>query len=417
MSTQDTVMKAGDVSIKKIEIINSKGIVLDITSKIVSVEIYEDIFSPFIAGNFTLLDNVDISSALPLIGEERVNIEIETPSLAKIKDQFYLYKMTNKDQFNEGGAAYVLHFMSLEAIIDANKRISKVFAGKQSDIAALLFGSEGLNTKKNLNIEETRNSQKFIANFWSPIECLSHTMENAESKNGTPSYVFFENREGYVFASLETLYGVPPVMEFVYDNYTRTVMPDGNTVRDINQDYKRIQNMYVPELFNYIDRSQNGYYASALTSFDITTKKYTYRVFDAKTKTTKTLNDQALVSKGSNYRADALRIFSPKYYGNFNGYSDVTNTNSVQQRVALLKQAESLKVQITVPGRLDYTVGRTVKMEIYRNKPVRAEDKQNDVVDPVLSGLYMISALSHVITHKEHICNMELIKDSILKGT
>jgi len=415
--TVDTISKAGDVSIKKIEIINSRGVVLDVTSKVVSVEIYEDIFSAFITGNFTLLDNVDIASVLPLIGEERVNIEIETPKIAKIKEQFYLYKMANKDQFNEGSSAYILHFMSLEAIIDANKKISKVFSGKNSDIAAQLLGSEGLNSKKAKNIEETGNTQKYISNFWSPVQNLTYIMEDAESKRGTPSYVFFENREGYVFASLESLYGVPPVAGFVYDNYTRTTMADGNTVRDINQDYKRIQNMYVPELFNYLDRAQGGYYASTLTSFDVTTKKYTYRVFDAKTKTTQTLNDSALIQRGSNYRADALRLFVPKYYGNFNGYTDVTNSDSIQSRVSLLKQAESLKLQITVPGRLDYTVGRTVKLEIYRNKPVRAEDTHKDVVDPILSGMYLISALSHQITNKEHICNMELIKDSILKGT
>ena len=414
--TVDTISKAGDVNVNLVQIINSQGVALDITNQILNIEIYEDLFSPFITGNLLVVDSLDISSVLPLVGEERVNLDIETPGLGKIKDQFYLYKMSNKDRFSESAMAYQIHFMSLEGIIDANKKISKAFSGKNSDIVQKLIRSEGLNSKKTANIEETRNSQKYVSNFWSPTQNIAYVMEDSENMTGAPSFVFFENREGYVFASLNSLYAVPPIQTFVEDNYTRTIGASGTTIRSVEEDYKRVNNLYVPDFFDYLDRVQGGYYSSALTSYDVTTKKYTYRVFDAKTKTSKNLNDQALVQLGANYRSDALRLFVPKYYGNFNGYSDVTNANSMQERISLLKQAESLKIQISVAGRVDYTVGRTVNLEVYKNKPTRVGDSVKDLIDPVMSGLYLISAISHQITRKEHICNMELIKDSILKG-
>ena len=221
--TVNTISKAGDVNVNLVQIVNSKGVALDVTNQILNIEIYEDLFSPFITGSLLVVDSIDISSVLPLVGEERVNIEIETPGIGKIKEQFYLYKMSNKDRFSESAMAYQIHFMSLEGIVDANKKISKAFSGKNSDIVQKLIRSEGLNSKKTANIEETRNSQKYVSNFWSPTQNISYVMEDSENIAGAPSFVFFENREGYVFASLNSLYAVPPIQNFVEDNYSRTI--------------------------------------------------------------------------------------------------------------------------------------------------------------------------------------------------
>lgn len=414
----DTVNKAGDVNIKRIELINSAGFVVDITNQVVNIKIYEDLFSPFMAGSVVLLDAIDISSLLPLIGEERINIDVETPgSNTPIKQQFYLYKMSDKDRYNESSMVYVIHFMSLEAVVDANRKISKVFKGRNSDIVKKLLGADGFNTKKNVIIEQTRNSQAYISNYWSPAQNLSYVMEDAESMSGSPSYVFFENREGFVFSSLQSLYKVPPIGTFIEDSYVRSMTPDGKSIRNLDEEYARVKIIYTPELFNYLDRIQSGFYSSSLTTYDIVTKKYSVRIFDAAKKTSQTLNDVAMVSKASNYRADSMRMDLPKYHGNFNGYADVTNEASVQERISLLKQAESFKTQITIPGHTRYTVGRTLNLEAYRNAPVRESDNVADLIDPIVSGLYLISAICHDITRQEHICNLELIKDSILKGT
>jgi recombinational DNA repair protein (RecF pathway) len=84
----------------------------------------------------------------------------------------------------------------------------------------------------------------------------------------------------------------------------------------------------------------------------------------------------------------------------------------VQERTSLLKQAESTKIEIVVPGRFDYTVGRKVFVKLHKIEPVSKNDKST--LDNMFSGNYIISAINHFISHKGHECTLELIKDSLL---
>jgi hypothetical protein len=75
-----------------------------------------------------------------------------------------------------------------------------------------------------------------------------------------------------------------------------------------------------------------------------------------------------------------------------------------------LKQAESTKLNVTVPGRTDYTVGMKVNVTLNKMNPISKEE--NDVKDKIMSGDYIIAAISHSISRKKHECIMELTKDS-----
>jgi hypothetical protein len=97
---------------------------------------------------------------------------------------------------------------------------------------------------------------------------------------------------------------------------------------------------------------------------------------------------------------------------NFSGFTDATNYRNSQKRASLLLAAEANKIQITVPGRCDYTVGQKVKVTLNKMEPLSKDDL--DVTDKMFSGYYLISAVNHYITRDMHECNMELIKDSLL---
>ena len=47
-ATSEVIRFAGDVSIDKIEIISSNGFGQEVTNQVMALEIYEDMFSPFI---------------------------------------------------------------------------------------------------------------------------------------------------------------------------------------------------------------------------------------------------------------------------------------------------------------------------------------------------------------------------------
>jgi len=412
---------AGDVAIEKIDIVTINGMTQNITNQVVSVEIFEDLFSPFITGVITVKDSYDFVNLLPFVGEELVNIKIYTPSFDQkdyIQQQFYIFKVSDRIITGDRKVFYRLHFISKEAIADTNKNISKAYSGKVSDIAKTLITDQfyGLETKKPVVIEETSNKTKFISNYWSPVKSLNHIANAAVTKTGGANYLFFENRRGLNFVSLEYLYNQKPVQEFVYDNYARDVEVDGRSTINLNEDYKRILDLDVDVLNNYLDRARSGMFASRVISFDPFTKRYFSKTFDIVDDYQQTyhLNNHAPISDKNIRFANSRILKIPRQYANFNGYTDVSNTRIVQRRISQLAQAENTKINITVLGRTDYTVGMKVKVELHKIQPITKEELPEDVIDEILSGFYIVSAINHSINKEKHECSMELIKDSYI---
>lgn len=422
MSADNEVIRfAGDVSIDSIKIISSNGFGQEVTNQVVALEIYEDLWSPFISGVLALKDSLDLTNLFPFVGEEFVNIKIRTPSFEDknkiISDQYYIYKMTNRVLKGDRNTVYELHFISREAIVDLNKTTSRAYSGKCSDIArSIITGSDGLESKKTANIEDTPNAVKFVANYWPPVKSLNYTAETAANINGAANYLFFENRFGLNFLSLDYLYKTNVVQEFIYDNYMRDFTSDGRTYRNIEKEYQRIIDISIPEVFDYMDKVRSGMYANKMTNYDLVTKKYVVKTFDMLEDFTKNshLNDFASASKNVIRRFNAMGFAYPKYHANFNNFGDVTNSKTIQKRMSQLRQAEATKIEIVVPGRTDYTVGQKVNVKLNKSNPIDNGDPNQDVTDTMFSGNYLISGINHFIDREKHQCHMELMKDSFI---
>ena len=410
MAAVEKLSFAGDVQIHDVTIITTSGFATTITPQVVTIEIYEDLFSPFITGKVVLRDAQELVNLFPLVGEEIIRLDISTPSISakdSIRGEFYIYKMDDRIKLAEREVAYALHFVSKECIIDVNKKLSKAYSGKVSDIVTKIL-KEDLETIKPLHIEETKNITKYISNFWTITRNLQYLSDNAININDSPTYVFFENKYGLNFVSLDSLYGDNPVFQkFIWDNY---VAERKGATRDLNKDYQRILEIRTPEVYNYLERLKSGMYGSELIAFDILTKQYMNVEYAPKFSETKHLNPNPLWSSNAISRPRATLIQDHRYYNNFDGYDDVTNSKSLQKRTSLMTQAEAFKLEIVVFGRTDYSVGQKVYVELPKNTQI----KKNEIEwqDKVYSGYYLISALCHRITRTQHECVMELIKDS-----
>lgn len=147
---------------------------------------------------------------------------------------------------------------------------------------------------------------------------------------------------------------------------------------------------------------------------DIASKKISSTNFDMLNNSRKQtrLNEYAPASKKVIYRYGSTILFKPKYYNNFSNFGDVTNSRFAQERISLLKQAESTKIEIVVPGRCDYTVGKKVYIKLNKVEPAKKNDR--NTIDNVFSGNYIISAINHYITKEKHEATLELMKDSLL---
>lgn len=413
---------AGDVNIDRVIITTSRGVFQDITGQVIQVQIFEDLFAPFTTGSLVLKESLDLTNLLPFIGEEYLQMRITTPTVTGgvIEGTFHVYKMSDRTKVGDRSVAYELNFISIEALIDTNKKISKVFSGRISDIVGTFVTDQmdGLESKQKFLVENTRNSIKYISNFWSPIKNLTFLADNSISESQSPSFLFFQNRDGFNFRSLESLYKGQVIQEFVFDRYTRDTMPLGGNSLNIAEDYKRISTFELPAPFDYMDRLRSGMMASRLISYDSTKKTYTAKNysalnrFDAQTH----LNPYALFSERAPVRASASMINFPRAYETFTSFGDTTNAKIVQERISFLKMAEAQKLTVSVIGRCDYTVGMVVSVYFNKMQPITQRDTQDEITDKIFSGKYLVAAINHVISPEGHECAMELVKDSTLKN-
>jgi hypothetical protein len=420
MQAADQVLRfAGDVSIDKCKITTSGGVSQDIAAQVIAISIYEDLFSPFITGSLILKESFDLVNIFPFVGEEMVEIEISTPTLkdGNIKGSFYVYKLTDRELVGDKNVVYQLHFISMEAIVDLNKKVSKVFTGNPDELVKTIVKDNfnGLQSKKEVFAEPTSKAVKFISNFWSPIKCINFITERAVNRNKSPSYVFFENRYGFYFVSLESLYANGNYQEFTYDNYTRTPLPNGDDAKNVKEDYRRINTINIPVGYDYIDRIRSGMFSSKMTSYDLNKKIYNVKNYSVKDNfaSYNHLNKNPLTGDNVIFRSNSLLINYPRNNGNLSGFGDSTNYRNLQERISLMKLAEANKIEIVVPGRCDYTVGQKVSVTLNKIEPASKKDNDEELVDKMFSGFYLIGAINHYITRERHECSMELIKDSL----
>lgn len=416
----NTLRFAGDVSIDKCVITSKSGVYMDVKAQVLQIQIFEDIFAPFMSGSLVIKDSFDFTNLFPLRGEEFLELKVTTPTMpnGSIIGKFHIYKQSDKTKVGDRVSGYELNFISIEALVDTNKKLSKVYSGKISDIIRPFVTDrvEGLESSKHVNVENTRNSIKYISSFWSPIKNLSFLSSNAISESQSPSFLFFENRDGFNFRSLEQLYKGDPIIEFRNDRYTRDDFPMGGNILNIGEDFKRMTDMEVTSTYDYMDRLRSGMLASKLMSYDSTKKTYTVRNYIAAKRFDSQihLNKNPLFSNDAPIRSLSRQILYPRAYETFTSFGDTTNAKIIQERISFLKMAEAQKMVITVPGRCDYTVGMTCKVDLQQQKPIVSKDTKDDYKDKIMSGKYLMTAINHVIKADGHECTIELSKDSLI---
>lgn len=414
---------AGDVEIKTCvltSIASEKS--FDIINQVIAIQVYEDLFSPFISGNLIIRESLDLLNFLPITGQEWLELYIETPSLREedhIKGKFFIYKISDREYVAERNVVYKLHFISEHALKDASTILSKGFKGKISDIAKEIL-TDWVSEENIGDIEETNNNTRYVSNFWNPSKNLNYICNNAINRDNSPTYLSFQNRSGFNFVSLHKLYNQESIRTFNHNLKARTIEQSGKASRVLETDYSRITSIELPDSFDNVYKMTKGAFASTLHSYDIVSKEYKVDNFQYRDKFDERahLNKYPLTpTKMEEYFNNKAYIMSDfRHYGVFNQYGDVSNYRVMQERISSLIQSEGLTVRIIVPGRTDYTVGQKVNLQIMKPDPVDKEDSKEEHIDNTFSGNYLIAAINHKIDRERHECSMELIKDSWLKN-
>lgn len=412
----EAVFYPGHVEFEAIELIAGNGRKIDIRLQMVEMNMFEDLLSNVITGSILVDDAFDFIYNLPIIGEETLHLVYKTPSINdnfKIDKYFSIYKVSDV-LYEKNKMKYVLHFISPEAITDLNKSVSKVFGGNCSDLIESVLREKFLiGTDKKLYVEKSNNLVKFISAFWSPFKIINWISKRALNKNKNANYVFYESTRGFEFNSISTLFGQNPYRKLVFDEYTRDTNTNRSSSLNYEETYKRVLNLGVDIMIDYIERLKSGMYASRIQIANLTTKSisslsYEYlKNFDSSTH----LNRYPLNSENLLRKKNSTLVFKNNIS---HGFDQSQNSYSqwYLQRLALLAQASAIKLNIEVHGRTDYYVGQVIELTVPAKNMISDQDNSQDLINSKLSGNYLISAINHKFTINQHRIHAELIKDS-----
>lgn len=406
----DNIKFSGDIDVEGIHIY-VKGIGIDITNQVRSIQILESIYYEFTTATIVVEDASDVIAGLQLSGEEIIGIGAKTPSENNKNSQlnfaFHLYSITDNIKSADRAALYKLHCISVEAVINNNRRFSKGFNDSISELVRFFLTDSkyGMNTKKKLTIEDSANSIQYVSNYWTPAKNIKFLSQRGVSKETkTPSYLFFENRDGFNFITMQRLFLNPPVAKFKKDNNVSRNPENGA--------YQTIIDMELNSMVDYYKNVRNGVYSSTLQSYDTTLKRFFSREYSPYTDDDiKLLNDRSPQDAVTTHPS-AKQFVVTQAYKTFDGVEDVTDTNTIQQHTAILGMAKFHTLKIKVNGLSAYTAGYPVEVELPKNAHISKNDEH---VDNNYSGKYIIAEVIHQITGAEHVCFLTLIKDSIKK--
>ena len=461
------IQYAGEYEIEEIKLFSSSGNIIPLNGLMAHLEIFEDIFSSTISGSITLLDTNSIVLNLPIIGQEYLSFKIKTASLGEeetdiidyTENVFSVYKIDAR-LMGTKSELITLHFASPEMLRNLRTRVSKSYTNSIDKIVIDVLQNERyLNSKKKLFIEGTVGTRKFIAPNSYPFTFVQKlATESISLQHGSPYFLFYENKDGIHFRSLDSLYKQPVIAEystghFSHQNSSETV------IRNPLEEYSRPITHQIVQANDMVANVRGGLLGSNLITHDIYKKSYskkTFRYFKNFPNHSR-LSDNPIYNKNvidefgntvdnftdanihlhptskveendAQYYTTAVGNEGDKYKWLTGGgrtgqqgqqitspYSPNRIENSLLHRQAKfmeLKKGVMLKVE--VHGITNIAVGQTINFEMLTEGQTHGKERE----DRYYSGKYLITQLKHEfneVPQRKHNIIMTIAKDGYTK--
>ena len=409
----DTLIRAEDYGLKKLDLIpnHGSGEPVDVAPILISMNIFEDMYGPFMTGSASFSDATGILSSLPVTGEEHIAIKVETPGLEAIEQTFRVYRVDNRQVVQDNLTTYTLHFCSFEMMKDFQSRVSLGFKGELlSDMATKVF-DEHLAVDKSLDAEATLLPHQMVSADFSASEFILRMAKRAQSAaHATGSdYVFYEDRDGFHFKSIQALlldYGI------VKDDDAREKIVWQPQNVEGSRGGEGTSSMRRFEFVNSVDaieRMRDGSLASQLISFDpiqgevVVTDKTGNAMFGEVEHLDANL-PFADPSQMEDVNQAFKLIISNKSEEFPNNRDEFLQTQRHQDGML-----RNTLIDVELPGRTDRKIGDVVDLQMpsFERPSPGAKLK-----DEKVSSNALITAIHHMFTQNKYLQVVQLAKDA-----
>lgn len=374
-----------------------------------TIDIHESIFTPYITADVSFIDGANLLEHLNISGNEDFEIDIlgygnDTSlkhSLKVVECTSVLPNSTLRSK------SFNLRLSSKELLIDSASTMSKSYAaGTKAIVTDILQGVLG--TSKPIFVEDTKDPPVLVIPYLSPFQAIDYVRQRSvSSKYKSSSFLFFETKGQYMFATVEGLAernASSSERFFQQESISRNVKGNQGTITDIEA-YRLFTNLTVSTPFNVSNYFKRGGLQSTITQFDFTTKKYKSRLFQ-NTPGAGLFNDFAagknpditptLFNDYSKYQNKAYMLpFA--LYKDSNNKADNFIYDTLAERLCYSSIFTQRRVYIDIPGNTKIGAGSIVNLEVPRYAAIGSKKNDNEVD----SGSYMVASVRHSIKNAD----------------
>lgn len=411
--TSETKFHINYVSIISIGIKNFKGKESTLLPYFVEMNIQEDIFLPAQYGRITLVDNTNFYEKFPIIGEEVLTVTYKDFVHDPVTKEYFIYSVLERQHASDKGQMYTLEFCSEEILANKSQRYSKSYKDTECHkIAQDAF--DRLSSKKKFDITQTQGLQDYIVPSLNPFDVISQMSARSITTQGeSGSVLFFEDKDGFHFKSIESLMQKEPFQYYI---------GDGSDV-SIDKKYWIFSNYKFIQPVNNINNAIQGTHGVNVKTIDLFRRKLTtnnsYDYFDDK--------QYSEVNRINSANPD-LRLSTKEYpYKSNNGMFKITiapmedsakstKNNVMSKRYNVLSSFKNgPKIHAELPFNTDITIGAIIDVNMM-SADIKSTSQTTQQQDRYLNGKYLVTACRHLIKPGHAITIVELSKDSYTKS-
>lgn len=409
----------GDVDIISIEYTSiDMGKTYDFSNQVKYINIFESIFKPAIFAELEVADPASILQDVDMRPGDYITLTFKTSKSGTDPTKYVMAisQIGNLSlKSNLKMQTYTLVLASPEVLRNSVSTLGMKFKDSISNSVRTIFDVY-IKTDKKVSIDGTRSIEDmppFTA--MRPFQAINYMVRYAySSKYKSSAYVFFENKNGYQFTSLEKLIeqgvksqnkgNLTTDKEFFYDSVTKQSIKD-LTLRNILA-LKQISSG------NFSDASK---VANIVNTYDFKTGKYNTFYFRPDTEEFELLSGKSKTPNKAAFDQSFGKLTKEIEFVPIS--SDVTDKDLAKylaSRKGFSRFLEQDVMQILVYGDTELTVGNVIRCTIAN--PTSFELNQNKPAQK--SGLYLVTSLRHMILvsdRPQHLISMELRRNKPLE--
>jgi hypothetical protein len=429
----ETTIVPGDVDIIGINIVDeNKQKPYNIRDQVKTIDIYEDIRHATVFCILGIQDGVDLNKNYVFTGDEYVLIDIKTPGNSKPSSYFLRVRSAPKNIITDPNNKFKTYNIELR-----NPDVKKS-SGRNMNTTVQTLGSDAvkdiltneLSTTMKINLEETKGLYPLVLQQIRPFKAIDQIRRSqlAVSKQyASDSYLFFQNKFGYNFVTLEKL--LHDASTSLRDPFNDRIFFFDNGSSNMNMQNMTMRNILALEYVQTSDADdmigQGGIYTKLNTTDLITgtRKTFEYKIqnnsdkyyLGAESGKGGSLFNQKFLQNHSQKTSNILH--APVSSGQFTelgvNYDPTTYAEKMINTIGFVNQATQTSVLMEVYGDTDITAGVGVKCYLPEVSGMTTDDGKSN---KLFSGNYLVTAVRHMIVNSsrpQHIMSMALIRGTL----